>query len=57
MCCKVVSFEAPDVFVVAKDEGNKLDPTQKAVIFGGVIEQSTSYDLLWTQVRFMLLLP
>ncbi|CAN0146525.1 unnamed protein product [Pylaiella littoralis] len=46
----VVSFEAPEVFVAAKDDGEKLDPTRKAVIYGGIDEQSTGYDLMWTQV-------
>ncbi|CAM9419179.1 unnamed protein product [Pylaiella littoralis] len=46
----VVPFEAPEVFVAAKDDGEKLDPTRKAVIYGGIDEQPTAYDLMWTQV-------
>ena len=51
-CCrKVVSFEAPEVAVAVEDDGKKLDPTEKLVVYGNVVGQSTSYDLLWTQVR------
>ncbi len=48
---KVVSFEAPEVVVAVEDDGEKLDPTEKVVVYGNVIGQSTSYDLRWTQVQ------
>ncbi|CAM9950357.1 unnamed protein product, partial [Pylaiella littoralis] len=47
---EVVSVDVPEVVVAARGNGEKVDPTQKTVIFGGVIEQPTAYDLLWTQV-------
>ncbi|CAM9247691.1 unnamed protein product, partial [Ectocarpus sp. 12 AP-2014] len=48
---QVVSFEAPEVVLVAKDDSLKQDPTKKVVIYGSVSEQSSSYDLLWTQAK------
>ncbi|CAM9220320.1 unnamed protein product [Ectocarpus sp. 12 AP-2014] len=48
---QVVSFQAPEVVLIAKDNSLKQDPTKKAVIYGSVSEQSSSYDLLWTQVE------
>ncbi|CAM9342946.1 unnamed protein product, partial [Ectocarpus sp. 12 AP-2014] len=48
---QVVSFEAPEVLLIAKDNSLKQDPTEKVVIYGSVSEQSSSYDLLWTQVE------
>ncbi|CAM9646533.1 unnamed protein product [Scytosiphon promiscuus] len=46
---QVISFEAPQVVVLAKDTASKHDPTQKLVIYGSAEEQASSYDLLWTQ--------
>ncbi|CAM9462230.1 unnamed protein product [Ectocarpus sp. 4 AP-2014] len=48
---QVVSFEAPEVVLIAKDNSLKQDPTKKVVIYGSVSEQSSPYDLLWTQVE------
>ncbi|CAM9699138.1 unnamed protein product [Ectocarpus sp. 12 AP-2014] len=48
---QVVSFEAPEVVVAAKSDEGKVDPTQKVVIYGGVVEQSTAVDYFWTQVN------
>lgn len=48
--CKVVSFEAPEVFLTAEGDGENMDPTQKVVIYGSVTEQPTPYELQWTQV-------
>lgn len=49
---KVVSFDAPEVVVAAEGGGKKLDPTRKAVFYGGIVEEdSGSHDLEWTQVR------
>lgn len=46
-------FDAPEVVVAAEGDEEKLDPTRKAVIYGGVVEEAVagSYDLEWTQVR------
>lgn len=52
---KVVSFEAPEVVLIAKDDSSKKDPTKKVVIYGSVSEQPSSYDLQWTQVDITLL--
>lgn len=41
------------MFVAAKGDVEKVDPTQKTVIYGGVVEQPTAYSLLWTQVGLM----
>ncbi|CAM9232606.1 unnamed protein product [Ectocarpus sp. 6 AP-2014] len=48
---QVVSFEAPEVVVAAKNDEEKVDPTQKVVIYGGVVEQSTAVEYFWTQVN------
>ncbi|CAN0418217.1 unnamed protein product, partial [Ectocarpus sp. 12 AP-2014] len=48
---QVVSFEAPEVVVAAKSDEGKVDPTQKVVIYGGVVEQSTAVEYFWTQVN------
>ena len=49
---EVVSFEAPVVVVAAEDDGAKLDPARKVVVYGGVEAQDTgSYTLRWDQVR------
>ncbi|CBJ29756.1 conserved unknown protein [Ectocarpus siliculosus] len=48
---QVVSFEAPEVVLISKDDSLKQDPTKKVVIYGSVSEQSSSYDLLWTQAE------
>ncbi|CAM9473958.1 unnamed protein product, partial [Ectocarpus sp. 8 AP-2014] len=48
---QVVSFEAPEVVVAAKSDGGNVDPTQKVVIYGGVVEQSTAVGYFWTQVN------
>lgn len=38
--------------VAAEDDGAKLDPTRKVVVYGGVEAQDTgSYTLRWDQVR------
>lgn len=51
--CKVVSFEAPVVVVAAEDDGAKLDPTRKVVVYGSVEAQASgSYTLQWNQVRY-----
>ncbi|CAM9935318.1 unnamed protein product [Scytosiphon promiscuus] len=47
---QVISYEAPEVFVVAKDTALKHDPTQKVVVYGSAGEQASPYDTLWTQV-------
>lgn len=47
---QVVSYEAPEVVVTAKEDVAKHNPTRSVVVYGGVVEQSSSYDLLWTQV-------
>ncbi|CAM9381244.1 unnamed protein product, partial [Ectocarpus sp. 8 AP-2014] len=47
---QVVSFEAPEVVLAAKHDEEKVDPTQKVVIYGGVVEQSTAVEYFWTQV-------
>lgn len=53
---EVVSFEAPVVVVAAEDDGAKLDPTRKVVVYGSVAEQSgSSYTLRWEQVRCLRL--
>ncbi|CAM9232454.1 unnamed protein product [Ectocarpus sp. 6 AP-2014] len=48
---QVVSFEAPEVVVAAKNDEEKVDPTQKVVIYGGVVDQSTAVEYVWTQVN------
>ena len=49
---KVVSFEAPVVVVAAEDDGAKLNPTRKIIVYGGVEAQDPgSYTLQWDQVR------
>ncbi|CAM9178731.1 unnamed protein product [Ectocarpus fasciculatus] len=48
---QVVSFEAPEVILIAKDDSPKKDPTKKVVIYGSVSEQPSSYDLQWTQAE------
>lgn len=41
------------VVIVPEDDGPKLDPTRKVVVFGGVEGQGTgSYTLRWDQVRY-----
>ena len=42
------------VFVVtAEEDGAKLDPTRKFIVYGGVeAEATTSYTLLWDQVIY-----
>ena len=55
---QVISFEAPEVLVLAKDETLKHSPTKKVVVLGSVAEQATSggsasatdYSLQWEQV-------
>lgn len=48
---KVVSFEAPEVVVAAKDGTLKHNPTKKVAVFGSVVEQTGhDYELQWTQV-------
>lgn len=47
---QVVSYDAPEVVVVAKEDSDKFDPTAKLVLYGGVIDASSAYELLWTQV-------
>ena len=50
---KVVSFDAPVVVVAAEDDGAKLDPTRKVVVYGSVEAQDTGpYTLRWDQVRY-----
>lgn len=44
---KVVSYDAPEVVVVAKEDSLKHDQTKKIVIYGAAEPAS---DLLWTQV-------
>lgn len=36
--------------VWAKENQDKYDPTDKLVLYGGVVDASSTYDLLWTQV-------
>lgn len=36
--------------VWARDDTIKHDPTAKVVIYGALVDQVESYDLLWTQV-------
>eukprot|EP00752_Nemacystus_decipiens_P011504 g10216.t1 len=49
---QVISFEAPEVVVVAKDSTLKHDPTRKVVVFGSANEQIRGeYDLQWTQTE------
>ncbi|CAM9236501.1 unnamed protein product [Ectocarpus fasciculatus] len=47
----VVSFEAPEVVVAAKSDEDKVDPAQKFVVYGGVVDQSTAVDYYWAQVN------
>lgn len=47
---QIISYEAPEVVVWAKDDSTKYDPTEKLVLYGGVANASSTYDLLWTQV-------
>lgn len=49
---QVVSYDAPEVVVVAKEDSDKFDPTAKLVLYGGVVEASSAYELLWTQVTW-----
>eukprot|EP00752_Nemacystus_decipiens_P006049 g5460.t1 len=44
----VVSYDAPHVVVVAKEDSQKHDHTKKIVMYGAVDRAS---DLLWTQVQ------
>eukprot|EP00903_Cladosiphon_okamuranus_P018201 g16743.t2 len=45
---QVVSYDAPEVVLVAKDDSPKHDGNKKTVIYGTVDQAS---DLLWTQVQ------
>ncbi|CAM9093541.1 unnamed protein product, partial [Hapterophycus canaliculatus] len=46
---QVVAYEAPEVFVLTKENSLKHDPTRKVVVYGSAGEQASSYDFLWTQ--------
>lgn len=37
----------------AKEDSDKFDPTAKLVLFGGVVDASSAYELLWTQVTWV----
>lgn len=50
---QVVSYDAPEVVVWAKEDSDKFDPTAKLVLFGGVVDASSAYELLWTQVMWL----
>lgn len=47
---QVVSYDAPEVVIWAKEDNDKYDPTAKLVLYGGVVDASSEYELLWTQV-------
>lgn len=47
---QVVFYDAPDVVVWAKEDSDKLDPTAKLVLYGGVADTSSAHDFLWSQV-------
>lgn len=57
---QVISFEAPEVFVFAKEDTLKHNPTEKVVVLGSVADQASGlsaswsaaaeYSLLWEQV-------
>ena len=47
---QVVSYDAPEVVVWAKENNDKFDPTAKLVLYGGVVDAYSTYELLWTQV-------
>ncbi|CAM9102892.1 unnamed protein product [Laminaria digitata] len=47
---QVVSYDVPEVVVWAKENSDKFDPTAKLVLYGGVVDTSSAYELLWTQV-------
>lgn len=47
---QVVSYDAPEVVVWAKEDNDKFDPTAKLVLYGGVVDAYSTYELLWTQV-------
>lgn len=49
---QVVSYDVPEVVVWAKEDSDKFDPTAKLVLYGGVVEASSMYELLWTQVTW-----
>eukprot|EP00903_Cladosiphon_okamuranus_P005952 g5878.t1 len=49
---QVISFEAPEVVVVAKDSTAKHNPTKKVVVFGSTVEEEDrGYELQWTQAE------
>ena len=49
---QVVSYATPQVIVVAQEDSDKFDPTAKLVLYGGVVDASSAYELLWTQVTW-----
>lgn len=49
---QVVSYDAPEVVVWPKEDSDKFDPTSKLVLYGGVVDASSAYELLWTQVMW-----
>ncbi|CAM9119700.1 unnamed protein product, partial [Laminaria digitata] len=46
---QVVSYDAPEVVVWAKEDSDKFDPTSKVVLYGGVADTTSSHDFLWSQ--------
>lgn len=49
---QIVGYDAPEVVVWAKEDSEKFDPTAKLVLYGGVVEASSEYEMLWTQVMW-----